>query len=760
MTQKKKTGMKLKQEFLNNKGNSWILYTVTALLACISLICIFGEMSGFKDGSHLWIMYLTGCCFCIAGGCTKKAEKQNLFYPVVLVLLLIFVLFFRQQILSGCCLVWNRMGDEVTANTGWVLPEWELQTGMQESSGLIMFSILAGALSALFSCFMNAVLCIGLALVLPALLFIGMLTWGQDVSLQCMLIVLGTAACILVYYGGKENREWKAVTCSWIVLFVLFGVLVPAAVLPEVKTQVADFSQQLHEKVHEYRYETADTFLPEGDLREKPVSGRADKTALIVTTDALETMYLRGFTGAVLEDDVWSPLDTKIYADNEDLLYWLNLNEFYPDAQFEKAAASGKMETYSVSIQNVNACSRYLYVPFSLCQNSYLQAENLNQEGVLADGDRGYTFKTVSGSAGQIEIVLEQLQTADSEEVQKYRKAESAYREFVYEHYLQIPQETADILTELWDETAARYGSVQELTSQQAQECVLDVLDRCFPEAGNTDVNDLPVDEVEGTSYQYATTAVMTLRYFGIPARYAEGYIISEEMAAKAESGESVEVNASCGAAWPEVYQDGIGWIPMALTPGMDGAKQENKDQNKDGETAEAVTKEGEELEETPENTPNEPKSESGSMVTVTKEITSVILKVIFVVLFLLLMLILRRKLLLKKKKGRFVDENQNEAIGWIFADTALRLEKMGFDRKNGSMDTLCEPVGQKFGSEYGEAFRRMIHLNACALFSTRILTEEQRQEILNFHELTIKQLKSNTKWFKRFWMKWIQCLY
>ena len=66
---------------------------------------------------------------------------------------------------------------------------------------------------------------------------------------------------------------------------------------------------------------------------------------------------------------------------------------------------------------------------------------------------------------------------------------------------------------------------------------------------------ELPLTAAEGTSFQYATVAVMTLRYFGIPARYAEGYVISEEMAADAQADEPLTVDSRCARAWAEVYQ-------------------------------------------------------------------------------------------------------------------------------------------------------------------------------------------------------------
>ena len=56
-------------------------------------------------------------------------------------------------------------------------------------------------------------------------------------------------------------------------------------------------------------------------------------------------------------------------------------------------------------------------------------------------------------------------------------------------------------------------------------------------------------------------------RYFGIPARYVEGYIITPEDANSAKSGEPIAVTGENAHAWAEYYRDGVGWIPFEATP-------------------------------------------------------------------------------------------------------------------------------------------------------------------------------------------------
>ena len=79
----------------------------------------------------------------------------------------------------------------------------------------------------------------------------------------------------------------------------------------------------------------------------------------------------------------------------------------------------------------------------------------------------------------------------------------------------------------------------------------------------------MPLDElVKDTTYQTATLTVLALRYYGIPARYAEGFVLTQETAARAQAGSAITLTAADAQGWAEVYQDGTGWMPLALTPG------------------------------------------------------------------------------------------------------------------------------------------------------------------------------------------------
>jgi hypothetical protein len=359
--------------------------------------------------------------------------------------------------------------------------------------------------------------------------------------------------------------------------------------------------------------------------------------------------------------------------------------------------------------------------------------------------------------------VLTHLQTSEDPAVRQYRKAESGYRQFINHYYLQVPTDVKELLQEQWDGVSAMYGSANNLTQQQAQECTLIFLSRCFPEEGTPEDMELPLEMAEGTTFQYATVAAMTLRYFGIPARYAEGYVISQEMAEKFDSGETMTVDSSCAKAWVEVYQDGIGWIPMDLTPGIGEILEdpESNDPNKnDSSNKDTTEKKDEEEEEEPQEE-DQPEPLGGSMVMVIlKTILWGLLIALAVLLVVFLILWIRRKILLGRKEKKFQSQNISDAAAWIYADAAALLEKLGFDRGNGSMRDLAKPLEDKYGTEFAAQFNTATDLNDYAMFSSHPMEEEHRKAVWCFHSHVLRKLKSELKWYKRIWLKWVRCLY
>lgn len=757
MTQQKNTGMRLRQAMNpRKKDTSWLIQMIVAMLASAVLVMTLTILTG-----NSWIVMLAvTVCLSIVYGILLKEKKENRFYFGTLIVMLALTLVCRRQVLEGFRIFWNAASDAMVLGTGRVLPEWELQLGKAQSGLCVtLFAILSGCMISLVCCALTSSAPAALACGLSAILLAGMTVFGADAGYAGLLSVLSLSVLILMYSGWRKQGSAAPVVMSWAVCGAAACLLIAVAILPGMQNWTASVRKNVQEHIHGKKYETQYTTLPEGDFSDYRKKEQKARQALAVTMENPQKMYLRGFTGAVFTGDTWEPLDRSALEKNKQLLYWLNLNAFDQNAQFDAAAAYACLEKNTVTVQNVGACSYYMYVPFSIGKGVWAQAENLNTDGVFADGARSYVYSVTAGSAAEIMQVLKLLQTSDDPSVLKYRKAESGYRQFIGYHYLQVPDAVKELLQEQWDDIAAYYGSAGNLTMQQAQECTLIFLSRCFPEEGTPEDMELPLETAEGTSFQYATVAAMTLRYFGIPARYAEGYVISQEMAAEFESGETMTVDSSCAKAWVEVYQDGIGWIPMDLTPGIGEILEDpERDNPHKNDSSSKDTTQKEEEEETQEE---QPYPTGGSMVMILlKTALWGFIMLLVICLLVFLFLVFRRKILLSRKEKKFRSSNVSDAVASIYAETAWMLEKLGFTRGNGSMRSLRDALEEKYGEAFAAEFDTVADLNDRAMFSSQKLEEDHRNAAGQFHSHVLQKLKSEVKWYKRMWLKWAVCLY
>lgn len=72
------------------------------------------------------------------------------------------------------------------------------------------------------------------------------------------------------------------------------------------------------------------------------------------------------------------------------------------------------------------------------------------------------------------------------------------------------------------------------------------------------------LESQKGYCSYYATAFVLLARAEGFPARYVEGFCVPMNTDKK------MTVYSNMAHAWPEVYIDGIGWIPFEPTPGYE----------------------------------------------------------------------------------------------------------------------------------------------------------------------------------------------
>lgn len=746
MKQKNLTGLRAGVYRESSNQKSALLDLLASILIFLALAAIFYAVSGFT--AMLWLLG-AGILTCIAAAIIRHFQKTKLLLPILLAALLLVVLFARNPLLSGSGAAWNTLRDLWAAEKGILLPLAET-----DGTGLWLAGIVAGILLAMISVALSRVPT--LTAVLLAALSVA------AAFVQPGVLLLAAAAIALLMLTWQKNKN--AVSAA---SFLLVGVIVAgvAAIFLQTGTMQA-LSQNAKDTLHHWRYEKVEELLPEGGLSEPVTKTESTDTLLSVTADTAQTLYLRGFVGDTYENETWTALDTETAAEEKDLFYWLHQSGFYPQSQLATAARlMGNYQSGSVSVQNLAGCSLYRYEPCTVLPERAGLTKNKIQPSTLETnglrGERGYSYETVSDAQTILPELLDFLQNDTSDGVKSYLQMESAYREFVYSYALDVPAEFRAQLGAVLDQCCESYGPADSLTKEQAQTAALAFLELCFD---GSDTIALPLaDTADGTTYQYATVAALALRYYGIPARYVEGYTI------KTTENEPTSVDASAAGAWVEVYQDGIGWLPLALTPGLEDLSAEQTESGikpvgagKEGNGDGPRITEGQELEQddaepddSEDNTPD-----GGQRTGLLHKPAFWIILAAALLLLLLAAVFIRHAVILKKRNETFTQEDQSAAAACLFTDCASLLAAMGLKRGTGSMLELCEDMKERFGEESASRLRDMTMLNARALFSTKALTNEERTSMEQFHASVLDLLKTHTNWPKKLRLKWLDCLY
>ena len=320
--------------------------------------------------------------------------------------------------------------------------------------------------------------------------------------------------------------------------------------------------------------------LPEGDMTGIGPRRTTEDTMLEVTMTQPISYYLRGFVGETYANSRWSTLDSKTLSEAADTFYWLHQDGFYAQSQLTTAAQAGVSDVLrydnTVTVQNVGASGKYLYAPYELLADSdVLDAAQIGDRTLLASGLRGqrsYSFHASDNIITQYQRLAAAL-LEETEQTNAFLNTEAAYNRFVYDHYTDIPDDIRGFLEEKLGGYQKDEGQVH-FDYQRAKQNILFYLttyityeENVLPITGG----DFALTFLDGTQsgydVHYATAAALMFRYYGIPARYVEGYLVTKDDAAQMKSGQTLNVGGNRAHAWVEYYQDGLGWLPFEATP-------------------------------------------------------------------------------------------------------------------------------------------------------------------------------------------------
>ena len=298
-----------------------------------------------------------------------------------------------------------------------------------------------------------------------------------------------------------------------------------------------------------------------------------------------ETVYLRGFVGAVYTGRSWEQLSSARLKELDRITSSFTTEGLSPLLMdsYNLKYTRAEMPQYSFSVKNISANTNYLYMPYNLVPESVSRYRIVSGSS-FGGPDKSYIgqFYDPKSYYGYQNIFRKKWSTPAA-----LSADEAAYRSFVYANYLDIPESFSP--EKIFDESYYQYITAEEVKTGKSTLDEMTVLsrkiyfirkwlrDNCeyslsagkLP-AGKDFVEHF-LENREGSCSHFASAAVIMCRYAGIPARYAEGYVIKPaDFPSGTALGSSATVSVSDlrGHAWAEIYLDGFGWYPVEFTSG------------------------------------------------------------------------------------------------------------------------------------------------------------------------------------------------
>ena len=355
------------------------------------------------------------------------------------------------------------------------------------------------------------------------------------------------------------------------------------------------------------------------------------------------------------------------------------------------------------------------------------------------------------------ESYLLQQQLAQAETDSDYRTGESVYRQWVYDHYLTVPQDTYDALTaqftpgQGWNTTQAKTEISRFLAAN------LTLREGTVTPATGDVAAWLLTGARQGYSVHYATLTTLLLRCCGIPARYVEGYVVTRQQAEALSDGAQLTLTQRAAHAWAEYYLDGVGWIPFDTVPGY----EENISYQlpEDGDPAEnenGTTYTGQD--QTPQQNQTdisqEPQDDHSQRIFV----QSVLLALAALVLVCLAAMVLRTVLLrrrLKQQRRRFEDPDGRAACQAMLSALHRQLTALQPGAWSEASPQRQEALTALLGDETA---RQLTALEQEVWFSDHPIEEPQRQQAQKLLEGTERLWRERVPAARRWKQRFLTC--
>ena len=766
------------------KGNFVISILLTAALA-ISVLAGILEALGLPV--PYMAMMVTGC---VGAGLMQllfltKKKAQMLGMAAMLTVPCLFGLICKTAVGSGIAILCNRILELAGAATGTIFHPFSVAETVNEATALLAVAIL---LMLWLTCGLSYLQKNYHPLTAMGILLLMLLINGLLPQASAGAWLLVTGVCVGLHFAWHRLGDVRLLPAMIVLMLFLIGVAAMIAAMAGETLEngknglTASVRQRIDKVMTEQRYGDGENrAMPMGNFEELGDLAFSGAEMLKIKGDTYESLYLRGYVGGMFDGMKWTSVDGTTLYEKHAAFYWLHDGGYFGQNLLAKSAEildpEVDEEILEYEIENIGADGSVYYTPYELTAlerdgQNVLNNQLLAEDKLSAKGWNGwgaYKIKTLRNQVKRYpDLILTLIENLKAKEMGDFRNAESHYNRFVYENYTQLTKEERKLMKKYLGEEKIEKGS--HLEYEDAKEKILTCLDdnviygeKLMESSKQNFVKDFLEVNKSGYSVHYATTAALMFRYYGIPARYVEGYLITPDAAKAAEGSDGLILTDKDAHAWVEYYQDGIGWLPFEVTPPYrDIMEQPEQLSSSNSQTVSenASTSLGMEMiEDNYEPEELEKEEEKHSLPWGNIAVGGLIL-ILLILLIIIGLYLWRRSKKVAARKAAFLQEDLNRAVAAIFKYCMTLHAALGITQRNCSVYAYGTEISEAGGAELEETYLCIAKVYQKAVYSHADVSQEEWEQVWAYKEQLLTTLKETYSLPKRAGMKWLKGLY
>ena len=384
----------------------------------------------------------------------------------------------------------------------------------------------------------------------------------------------------------------------------------------------------------------------------------------------------------------------------------------------------------------------------------------------------------------------------DDELLRELQEIEGEYAAYVRKHYLDVPTQFEELQKEFSDVSLIYRGSNVTLSTGDGQyktigyEPYIQYIRTYFEDHNfkyslsatrkNTreDFINSFLERKTGYCIHFASSAVMMFRSMGIPARYAEGYFVTkDDVEEEGNNYRKYSVKDSAAHAWVEIYEEGIGWVAVEVTPGMENFTiekqelfteltiQETQENSDDIETVTETldTQTSQEISTSQTTFAQETGTEGGRQISSQAEKGKFVVRVL-VVLGMAAGFLLRYQFVssrhTRKMKHGSNNERMDEMIRQFELSRCIFHVKISECEKNEKKEEQLLAAVPQDNIDLKMIARALDIIDKYRYAPSGELTSEEVRKFLDFVQLYDTLLYNGGNFYEKFVYKYIKCLY